>query len=439
MLRPASSHRPAFWIPTLYFAEGVPAAVVTEISILIFHGLMMPDSSVAFWANFFGLPWILKPLWAPAVDLVRTKRFWIIMTQLAMALCILGTAAACGFGQIQALIITFLLLTAIASATHDIAADGFYILALSEHDQAIYSGLRSVFYRCAMLAANGALTIFAGIIFRLGYWGDGVETDSAGIGWGITLILPGLFFLGAALYHALLLPRSEQHAVSGKTENFGSIFLSFFRRKHIGIMLIFLLFYRFAEAQLGAASRLFLLSKDGLALSTLDYGFAVGTVGVIMLLAGGVAGGLLIARYGMGKMILPMFLAINLPDLVYVYLAFAKPDSLAVVSGCIALEQFGYGIGFTLYMLLMVWYAAGSGSFKTSHFALMTGFMILGLRLPGMVSGYLLEKLPQWFAFTGLDRYEIFFLWVIAAILPAGAATWLVARIADPDYGKAAR
>ena len=181
MLRPASSSRPAFWIPTLYFAEGVPAAVVTEISILIFHSLMVPESAIVFWANFFGLPWILKPLWAPMVDLLRTKRFWIIVTQLCMALCILGAAAACGFGQVQSLIIVFFLLTAIASATHDIAADGFYILALSEHDQAIYSGLRSVFYRCAMLAANGILTIFAGVIFRWGYLGDGVDAASAGV------------------------------------------------------------------------------------------------------------------------------------------------------------------------------------------------------------------------------------------------------------------
>ena len=428
--------RATFWLPPLYFAEGLPAALITEVSLLLFQFFGMDRSGVAFWTNFLGLlPLIFVKLFcAPAVDAVSKRRHWILLTQWAMAALFLCSAVICRLESPVPWLIAVFFLAALTSGVHDIAADGFYILALDSHGQALYSGLRSVFNRVAVVVGNGGFVVLAGLLADSG-------TVSGSTAWSISLGAAALSMGLLAGWSGRFLPHPGSDCAKAFScrlflTDFCRVFVTFFQKKQVWTALLFLLLYRLGEAQLGVMSKLFLLDQtDGVGLTATQYGSLAGILGVSMMLTGGVLAGFLCARSGLKKMLLPMVLAINLPDALYVLLAFLSEPSLWLTGMCVAVEQFGYGFGFAGYMLFMVWFASTSpDDCKTSHFALMTVFMIAGIRLPGMPTGWIAERITEWFP-CGLTRYQLFFLWVLLCTLPGFWITAKIGRIIAPDYG----
>jgi len=422
----SAAPRPWRWIPTLYFGQGLPYVVVMTLSVVLYKNLGVSNTDIALYTSWLYLPWVIKPLWSPLVDLLGRKRGWIVGLQLVLGAALAGVALTLPLaGFWQASLAVFWLM-AFASATHDIAADGFYLLALPQRSQAAFVGVRSTFYRLAMIGGQGGLVMLAGWLQqRLGGTPAAVAEAWRLVFWGLAAAFGAL-----ALWHAVALPRpaADQPAPrrAGLAGGFVAVFAAFFRQPGIGRILAFLLLYRLAEAQALKLVAPFLLdarSAGGLGLSTQDLGLAYGTVGVAALTLGGLLGGWAIAQGGLKRLLWPLMLCMHGPNLVFVALAWAQPQSLAVVSAALALEQFGYGFGFTAYMVFMLM-VAGDGQHKAAHYAICTGFMALGMMLPGMVAGWLQARLG----------YAGFFAWVCLATLPSFAAAALV-RI-DPGFGR---
>jgi MFS transporter, PAT family, beta-lactamase induction signal transducer AmpG len=612
------------WIPSLYFAQGIPYVVVMLVSVIMYKRLGISNTEIALYTSWLYLPWVIKPLWSPLVDLVKTKRWWVVTMQLLVGAGLAGIAfsiPAPGFFQWT---LAFMWLLAFSSATHDIAADGLYMLGLSKHDQAWFVGVRSTFYRIAMITGQGLLIIFAGYIesnsgletinigvsaspqteislpghpndlqitaqsgeLRIltypeqlvistqrndqavvdsikaaardwnvrqnfyqvagqvagsgdsglvdeqvdspGLWSrlvasplegflqrnfgqpDEIVSDDGLAGnvgvvyfylsaapevgeevilnfgresgdnsislvegerfvftadnwntpamaviqldpklevtsealfrgragniplaWSITFFLLTGMFICFFLYHRYALPRvaADKPVVQGEDQSvfteFFRTFALFFKKKQIGVILLFLLFYRFGEAQLVKLASPFLLDAQeagGLALTTGEVGFVYGTVGILALTFGGILGGILASRNGLRFWLWPMIIAINLPNAVYIYLAYAMPESFLIINLAVAVEQFGYGFGFTAYMLYMIY--VSEGEHKTAHFAITTGFMALGMMIPGMFSGWIQD----------IVGYQNFFVWVLIATAPAFIIAYFV-KI-DPEFGK---
>ncbi len=614
------------WIPSLYFAQGIPYVVVMLVSVIMFKRLGISNTDIALYTSWLYLPWVIKPLWSPIVDLFKTKRWWVVTMQLLIGAGLAGIAFSIPAPNFFQWTLAFMWLLAFSSATHDIAADGLYMLGLSKHDQAWFVGVRSTFYRIAMITGQGLLIIFAGYIesnsglptfdvevqartgtevvlpihpsevertiddgpLRIITWpasvdivtqrvdgavvdsiksavrdwnvrqnfyqiagmvaGDGdsglveaapvqdrpslwsrmvagplegflrrnfgpeieVVADDGMVGnvgavyfwlsgspepgeeivlnfgresgdnsislvegerfvftsenwdrpgmaiiqldpklevasgamfrgragniplaWAITFFLLTGMFIFFFLYHRYALPRpaSDKAVVQGEDQNllleFFRTFVLFFKKKQIGVVLLFLLFYRFGEAQLVKLASPFLLDAQeagGLALTTGEVGFVYGTVGILALTFGGILGGILAARHGLKFWLWPMILAINLPNAVYIYLSYFMPDSFLVINVAVAVEQFGYGFGFTAYMLYMIY--VSEGEHKTAHFAITTGFMALGMMIPGMFSGWIQD----------IIGYQHFFVWVMIATIPSFIIALFV-KI-DPEFGK---
>ena len=582
----AEKRNPWAWVPSLYFAEGLPYVVVMTVSVIMYKRLGISNMEIALYTSWLYLPWVIKPLWSPVVDLVKTKRSWIIITQLLIGGGLAGVALTIPAPEFLQYTMAFFWLLAFSSATHDIAADGFYMLALSENKQAFFVGIRSTFYRFAMIVGQGLLVILAGYLesnigiqptqfevtanpnivisqsfspdsvkiiphegeleivavpqnLEIGttpitqsdaeFWrnfalqmnklngftentnstteitsidgfvgnvgivyfhlskqpkeGEPIPCQLKNIGghdgfkviaggsinfdadnwnkpayaviqldkfiesktsapfrissnniqyaWSITFIILAVLFVIFFLYHRAILPHPHSDMYSTK-HNRRNLFVEFFRtfsiffqKRKIVVILLFLLLYRFGEAQLAKLAAPFLLDArevGGLALSTSQVGFIYGTVGIIALVIGGLLGGFVASRHGLKKWLWPMVFAINLPNLVYVYLAYVQPVDFEIISAAIAIEQFGYGFGFTAYVLYMIF--VSEGEFKTSHYAIATGFMALGMMLPGMFSGWLQE----------LIGYQYFFIWVVIATLPAFIITKFIPL--DAEFGK---
>jgi len=587
----SKSKSPWTWVPSLYFAEGLPYTVVMLLAVVFYKKMGVSNTDIALYTSWLYLPWVVKPLWSPVVEVLRTKRFWIIAMQLLIGAglgCVVLSIPSPMFFKIS---LGFLWLLAFSSATHDIAADGFYMLGLSEKDQAWYVGIRSTFYRLAMITGQGLLIILAGFIesrtglpdrvvhFKMdpieerlvvsplsqGFedsnaiqvkvlqeveahayapedWGiflksinqfnldrsQGVRqgvvpqlTGSPGtaevdrgvskslgsvvvmelqlekqppegedrvvtvgrtagdkgirlvnaervtfndktwnqpflvvvqgdsrldpgaqarftfrsgnikLSWMVTFSALAILFALFFFYHAWVLPHPETDrpgTASGLGpffQEFAAVFVEFFKKKQIALAVLFILVYRLGEAQLVKIAPLFMLDtmeKGGLALTTAEYGFVYGTLGVVALTLGGIIGGMLASRHGLNHWILWMALAMNVPDLVFVFLAYLQPEQLSIVAGAVCVEQFGYGFGFTAYLLYMI--NVSEGRHKTSHYALCTGLMALGMMLPGMVSGWIQEMLG----------YRHFFIWVVIACLP-GILMIRFLKI-DPSFGK---
>lgn len=412
------------WVPTAYFAEGGPFMAVSTVSAILFKSLGMEDRYVALWTSLMMLPWSIKPLWAPFVDMFRTKRQWILATQLLMALLFTAMAGLIVSESLSLILIGVFFLLAFASATHDVAVDGFYLIALDKHEQAFFAGIRGTFYRIASVSVQGGLVTLAGVVEHL--------HGSLRSGWALSLLCAAVAMGGVFLWHTLALPRPAGDCAAtrqgGVLSEFLESFLSFFRMKGIIWILLFLFLFRLAEAQLGKIAALFLQSsreQGGLGLSLEAIGTLYGTVGPIALIAGGILGGVLVASRGFAKCIWPLVCAINLPDIVYVYLAVERPASLWAVGCCIAVEQFGYGLGYTAVLLVMVALAERSGKFKTSHFAIMTGVTILGMMLIGGVSGYMAESL----GYTG------FFWYVMVCTIPSFLVTIPIVKLIPAEFG----
>jgi len=418
-----TSRNPWAWVPSLYVAEGIPYTMAMTVSVVLYKRLGISNTDIALYTSWLYLPWVIKPLWSPLVDLFGTKRYWILLMQLlvgASLACIAFTIPASQFFQYT---LAFFWITAFSSATHDIAADGFYMLGLPEDFQAAYVGVRATFYRIAMIASQGGLVIFAGLLE-----GSGYDIPKA---WSFTFFLSAAVLAALFLYHFFILPypTSDRRAVRTPSTSLYREFLHtfglFFKKKGILTVLAFLLFYRLAETQLIKIIAPFLLdprSKGGLGLATSEVGVIYGTVGVVALLLGGLLGGYAIYRKGLKFLIWIMICAIHLPDLVYVYLSQAMPQNLHLINLCVAVEQFGYGFGFTAFTMFMI--MVSEGEYKTVHYAISTGIMALGMMVPAMFSGWLQEQLG----------YSNYFLWVMAATIPGFIVTGLV-KI-DPEFGK---
>ncbi|SEM19648.1 MFS transporter, PAT family, beta-lactamase induction signal transducer AmpG [Syntrophus gentianae] len=421
--RPARRN-PWAWVPTLYLAEGIPYILVTTVSVILYKNLGISNTDIALYTSWLYLPWVMKPLWSPLVDMIRTKRFWIVLMQLligASLACIALTLPASAFFRYSLAIFWIM---AFSSATHDIAADGFYMLGLEQYQQAAFVGVRTLFYRIAVIAAKGILVVFAGHLQSSGF--------SVTTAWSVTFFLGAAIFLAFALYSALVLPYPPTDAPAPRTADSAHvtadilhIFALFFRRKEIFVIVAFFLFYRFAEAQLIKMVAPFLLdprARGGLGLTTGEVGIVYGTVGAAAVMLGGLLGGYVISRQGLKFWLWPMVLIMHLPVLVFVYLSQAQPENLLIINAAVAVEQFGYGFGFTAYSLFMIMVA--EGPYKTVHYALGTGIMALGMMIPGMTSGWLQELLG----------YPHFFLWIALSTIPGFIVAALV-KI-DPAYGR---
>lgn len=418
--RPDSA-QPWRWIPTLYFAQGIPYVAAMTLSVVMYKNLGVSNTDIALYTSWLNLPWVIKPLWSPFVDLWRTNRFWIVALQFVLGAALVSIALLLsGPFFFRATLAVFWLL-AFCSATHDIAADGFYLLALKPHQQAAFVGVRSTFFRAAMIAGQG------GLVWLAGAWA--VKTGEVAHAWAWVFALTGAFFLVVAVYHFYALPRPANDAPRPKPPRFFAeslaVFAAFFRRKDLLTVLGFLLFYRFAEAQLLKLVPPFLLDArevGGLGLTTQHVGVLYGTVGVIALTAGGLLGGVAIAAFGLKRMLWPMVTALSAPNLVFVYLALTQPENVVLIGSALAIEQFGYGFGFTAYLLYMM--MISDGPHRTAHYAICTGFMALGIMLPGMGAGWLQEKLG----------YLKFFAWVNVATIVSFVAVALIK--VDPAFGR---
>ena len=414
---------PWAWIPTLYMAEALPYVAVMTISTIMYKRLGISNTDIALYTGWLYLPWVIKPFWSPFVDLMKTKRWWTVTMQFIIALafaCIAFTLPTSLFFQLS---LAAFWLVAFTSATHDIAADGYYMHALDDHEQSFYVGIRSTFYRIATVAGQGLLVILAGFLED--------STGNIPMAWAVTMGVLSAVMLAASLYHHFILPHpASDHAVEGVTTSnivheFIDTFKTFFTKKHALVAILFMLLYRLPEAQLVKLINPFMLDpidQGGLGLTTGQVGIVYGTIGIIGLTIGGILGGLAAARGGLKKWLWPMVCAITLPDLVYVYLSYVQPESLVVINACIFVEQFGYGFGFTAYMLYLIYFS--EGEHKTAHYAICTGFMALGMMLPGMMAGWLQETIG----------YRHFFLWTIVCC----AATFVVCAFLkiDPQFGK---
>ncbi|MBE9209516.1 AmpG family muropeptide MFS transporter [Nostoc sp. LEGE 06077] len=379
------SPSPWLYIPTLYFASGVPYIIINTVSVIFYKKLGVDNTQIAVWTSLLYLPWVIKMFWGPIVDTYSTKRTWILYTQLAM-FCCLGLIAFClQLPNFFFISLAALTVGAFISATYDIATDGFYLLALSPEQQAFFVGIRSLFYRLAVIFGSGLLVVLAGQLE--GY------LNNIPLSWTLAIGFSAVVLAILCIFHrfSLPLPDADKPRQLQNTDKipFWTIISSYFAQEKIPVILAFILLYRFGEAMLVKFASLFLLDKPevgGLGLSTSDVGLVYGTFGVISLIAGGILGGLVIAKYGLKRCLFPMALALNLPDLFYVYMAYHQP-SLNLVYPLVSLEQFGYGFGFTAFSVYLMYIS--QGEYKTSHFAISTGIMALGMMLPGIVSGYL--------------------------------------------------
>ena len=418
-----NNRNPWAWVPTLYFAEGVPYVAVMTISVIIYKRLGLSNADITLYTSWLYLPWVIKPLWSPFVDMLRTKRWWILVMQILIAAALAGVAFTIpGPWWLQGSLAFFWLL-AFSSATHDIAADGFYMLGLEQHEQAYFVGIRSTFYRIATIFSSGLLVGLAGVLQVL--------TRSIAYAWSLVFYLIAGLFIALWLYHSWALPRpsEDNHRMQKSAKDimneFWNTLVTFFTKPQVWIGICFMLFYRMPEGLLAKVSALFLVDKmanGGLGLSDVEFGMVQGTVGVIGLTLGGILGGIVASRDGLKRWLWPMVMAITIPDLVYVYLSYALPSSLLIINICIFLEQFGYGFGFSAYMLYLIYYS--QGEHKTAHYALCTAFMALSMMIPGLFAGALQEAVG----------YQVFFLVVVVCC----AMTYIVSALLkiDPEFGK---
>lgn len=447
-MKKAETRNPWAWIPTLYFAQGIPFIFINMVTMVMFTQLGMTETDAALYTGWLYTPWVIKPFWGPIVDIIRTKRWWTVTMQICIAIglgAIAFTMPLPNATQIAegvpvsafALCLCFYVITAFCSATHDIASDGFYMIALNTNQQSMFVGIRSTFYRCANVFGQGGLVMIAGYLQKS--FGD------KAMAWQMTVVGCALFFAVVSLWHAFILPYprtdravgvkdGEKKTVGGILREFVGSFATFFQKKHVILAMLFMLLYRLPEAQVVKLCQPFLLASreaGGLGMTPDEVGLAYGTLAIIGLTIGGIIGGICASQGGLRKWIWPMALATSLNCVAYIILSQVQPDyttiaGKAIVFSCLILEQFAYGFGFTAFMLFMMYFA--EGPYKTSHYAICTAFMALGMMLPGMAAGWIKEHLLG-------NSYAYFFIWVLIC----NAATWLVTAMVrphiNPEYG----
>ena len=441
-MKSLKSINPWLWVPTLYFLEGIPYFLVNNISMVMFNQMGVPNGEMSFFTTLLYFPWALKFLWAPFVDLIKTKRWWFLTMQFLMlglavltifsiphpspeVIAAMGTEVKLFTGVLIAFIIM-----AFASATHDIAADGFYMLALTSGVQAEMIGWRSVFYRLSNVFCNSALIAIPGIIYD---WTIKQGEANMPMAWKVTMVITAVIFALMAVWHVFFTPRPDTDKPNADTTakdivtGFGKAFATYFTKPALWVAIAFMLLYRLPEGFLMKMIYPFLLGAretGGLGMTMQELGVVYGAIGVIFLLLGGILGGYYISKVGLKKAFWWMALAMTLPCLSFVYLSMFLPTNMVYIAIAIAIEQFGYGFGFTAYMMYMMFFS--EGEFKTSHYAICTSFMALSMILPGLVAGYIQEAIG----------YQHFFWMVIACSVATFTVTFLARRIVDANYGK---
>ena len=415
------SRNPWSWVPSLYFAEGIPYFIVNVLSVTMFKRLGMSNGDLAMYTSLLYLPWVVKPLWSPFVDIIRTKRWWILSMQALMTAGFAALALSVS-PDVFGFTLVFFYIVAFASATHDIAADGYYMIALNQKEQSLFVGIRSTFYRIASVFGQGVIVVVAGLLEE--------STGRIPLAWSLVLLGSSVLFAALSLWHWFVLPKAEKDSGEGgvtaarKTagdifREFGNAWLTFFRKPGIWLAVLFMLLYRLPEAFSVKMLTPFMLDpveEGGLGLTTTQSGLVYGTVGVIALTVGGILGGIFAARHGLRRSLWPMSLSLALPCAVYLIMALMQPEQLWFIYFCVAFDQFGYGFGFTAYMLYMMHFS--EGEFKTSHYAICTAFMALSMMVPGVFAGWLQEALG----------YVGFFIMVMICCLATVFVTWFARR-----------
>ena len=390
-------NKPYAWVPSLYLGEALPFSAVMLISVIMFQELGLTDAQITYYTGWLGLPWVIKPIWSPIIDNMKTKRWWIVSMQFLMgvALALVAFTLPSAF-WLEGTLAVFMLI-AFASATHDISADGFYIIGLTDKNQELYVGVRNTFYRIGMVIGQGGLVLLAGYM-QQGKFGESLRSLTSS--WMAVFIILGVLMLLLGLYHAFILPKVETvvHDRFDFMEQMREFWLTlkvFAAKPHIISALCFILLFRLPEGLLTKIVPLFLkrsTAEGGLAMNDVDFGLIYGTLGVIGLLLGGLLGGWIVSRWGLKKCIWPLVLCITLPDIVYVYLSYCPSESLWLIGSCVCAEQLGYGLGFAAYTLFLVHFSRGERS--TAVFSICTAGQYLGgVMLPGMVSGLISDSI----------------------------------------------
>ena len=429
----ASQRSPISWVPTLYFAMGMPFVVLNMVCTLMFKGLDVSDAQIAFWTSIIMFPWTLKPLWSPLLEIYKTKKFFVIFTQIATG-CIFGLVAlALHLSNFFAVSIALLAIIAFSGATHDVAADGVYMASLSKDDQARYIGWQGAFYNIAKIAATGGLVYIAGMLIEM-YTGDttGLDATAAAaakhqgtvIAWTIIMAVIGVIMVLLGFYNAKFVPSeakkdaAERPGFKETMVELGNVFVDLFRKRHIVYYIFFIVLYRFAEGFVMKIVPLFLKAdraNQGLGLSEKEIGLCYGTFGAAAFVIGSILAGYYVAHRGLQKSLFSLCCVFNLPFVAYTLLAIYQPESLVLIGGGIVLEYFGYGFGFvglTLFMMQQI----APGKHQMAHYAFASGIMNLGVMLPGMLSGYVSDWLG----------YRHFFIFVLVCTIPAFLITWFV-------------
>ena len=416
-----TDNKPWYWIPLLNFASGFPYIIITSVSVLIYKKLGISNEDIGVYTSLLYLPWVIKPLWSPFIDLHGTKRKWFLSMQMIISIVFLIVGFTIPLNNFFLLSLALFWVAAFASASNDVATDGFYLLALQKEQQSLFLGIRNTCYRLAMLTGNGLIVLFAGYLEHK--YGDNTKA------WSYTMILVGILMVFLTFYNFFSTPTIEENTIKTKAEDeqksFFTVFASFFKKKQIGLVLAFILVFRLGESQLLKMITPFLVdpkSAGGMGLETEDVGLIYGTFGLIALLLGGILGGIAISQQGLTKWMLPMILTMHLPILGFILLAHFHPASIYYVYAVVIVEQFGYGFGFAAFMMYLIYVAEGES--KTSHYSIATGFMALGMMLPGMLSGYIQQYLG----------YGNFFIWVLLATIPGLILSRFL--IFPKDYGK---
>ncbi|MFV8379301.1 AmpG family muropeptide MFS transporter [Flavobacterium sp. LB3R33] len=417
-----TDNRPWYWIPVLNFASGLPYAIIISVSVIMYKNLGINNEDIGIYTSLLYLPWVIKPLWSPFIDLYSTKRKWFISMQLLISLAFLIVGLTIPLSNFFVISLAVFWVAAFASASNDVASDGFYMLALEKDQQSFFLGIRSTFYRLSMLTGNGLIVVIAGYLEQ--EYGDKQKA------WSYTMVVVGLIMTVITIYNYFSTPKIEAKISETKTESvpnksFGAVFATFFQKKQIGLVLAFILLFRLGESQLLKMLTPFLIdpiTAGGMGLTTQDVGVIYGTFGVLSLTVGGILGGIVISRDGLGKWMLPMILAMHLPIIGFILLSHFHPGSVFYIYATVIAEQFGYGFGFAAFMMYLIYVADGES--KTSHYSIATGFMALGMMLPGMISGYIQEYLG----------YGNFFIWVFLATIPGLILSRFL--IFPADFGK---
>lgn len=411
---------PLKWVPTLYLSESLPFSAVMLISVIMYKEMGLSDAEITLYTGWLGLPWVVKPIWSPFIDNIRTKRWWLLSMQWLMGVLLGLVAFTLPLRDywLQASLALFMIV-AFASATHDISADGFYILGLTNSAQELYVGVRNTFYRIGMVIGQGGVVMLAGKL-QQGF----LSLSPFGIApsWAASFLLIGVVMLMLAAYHSVMLPKVEQPrggreelGVGYQLREFVQTLRVFIQRPHIVSALCFILLFRLPEGLLTKIVPLFLTrshTEGGLELNNVDFGLIYGTLGVVGLLLGGIVGGWVVSKWGLKRCLWPLVLCITLPDAVYVYLSYATESPLLLIGICVCIEQIGYGLGFAAYTLFLVTFSRGERS--TSVFSICTAGQYLGgVMLPGMLSGLISTSIG----------YQQFFLLVMTLCLITFAVT----------------